>query len=115
MQSDNSSSSAQAANHAKPNKHISSQAFKDLFYFEENDRSKKELKKEFANLEKDHRGRLKFKHLIDHYLGSGRDFKDSLSAVDAGAILDSLSNQSSEMERFNERILRLICVNQAIF
>jgi hypothetical protein len=92
MQSDNSSSSAQAAHKSKPNKHITSQAFKDLFYYEENDRTKKELKKEFANLEREHKGRLKFKHLIDHYLGSGRDFKEALAGIDAETILDGLTS-----------------------
>ena len=66
-------------------------------------------------MDKDHKGRLKFKHLIDHYLGSSRDFKDSLSAIDADIILDSLTSQSSDSDRFNEKMLRLICVNQAVF
>jgi len=96
MQSDDSSSSAQAPINTKPNKSINSKAFKELFYYEENDRSQKELKKEFSSLEKDHKGRLKFKHLIDYYLGSSRDFKDSLSAIDAEVILESLTSQSSE-------------------
>ena len=38
--------------------------FKELFHFEENDRTRKELKKDYRYIEKDHRGHVKFKHLI---------------------------------------------------
>ena len=35
-----------------------------MFNFEENDRDKKELKKDFKKIEKKHNGKVKIKHLI---------------------------------------------------
>jgi len=42
-----------------------------LFAFEENDRDKKQLKKDYKRLEKENKNKVKFKHLIgkiDHIL-----------------------------------------------
>lgn len=52
-----------------------------MFKFDENDRTKKEVKKDFKKIDKEHKGKIKFKHLIgkskytliwiiDYYLGS---------------------------------------------
>ena len=54
----------------KNSKKIEWDDFKTLFKFDENDKSKKELKKEFKKMDKKHKGNLKFKHLIDFYLTS---------------------------------------------
>jgi hypothetical protein len=48
------------------------------------------------------------KFLIDYYLTSSEDFGGALKDVDAGRIMDSLE---SEEDMFNERLLKLICIN----
>ena len=48
----------------KKSSKISSKAFKELFAFEENDRDKKQLKKDYKKMEKKNNGKVKFKHLI---------------------------------------------------
>jgi Ca2+-binding EF-hand superfamily protein len=94
--------------------------FKELFSFEENERDKKHLKKDFKRIEKKHSGKVKFKHLIgthpfssnasiDFYLTSSSQFGDSMKAIDTGRILDGLD---SEKDGFNEKILKLVCINQ---
>ena len=35
-----------------------------MFKFDENDREKKELKKNYKKIEKEHKGKVKFRHLI---------------------------------------------------
>jgi hypothetical protein len=93
-----------------------------MFKFDENDRDKKELKKNFKKIEKEHKGKVKFRHLIginnflfnhsktkiDFYLTSSEDYTDCMKSIDASAILDSLE---PEEDRFNEKLLRLLCVN----
>ncbi len=44
--------------------------FKELFRYEENDRDKKALKKDWKKLDKWFKSELKFKDIIDFYLGS---------------------------------------------
>lgn len=44
--------------------------FKELFRYEENDRDKKALKKDWKKLDKQFKQELKFRHVIDFYLGS---------------------------------------------
>ena len=116
---------------------MSRRLFTDLFSFEENDRDKKLLKKDFRAIEKDHK-KVKFKHLIgkayqslslDYYLTSSEDFGHALKAVDAQRVLDSIampisdsdgedgaSNDESfkEIPNFNEKLMHVICLNQAI-
>jgi Ca2+-binding EF-hand superfamily protein len=50
--------------HYKKSSRITYKGFKELFSFEENDRDKKQLKKDFKKMDKEHKGKLKFKHLI---------------------------------------------------
>ena len=77
-------------------------------------------------------GGIKFRHLIDFYLRSGKDFFEQLRNVNASLILSSL--QSKQMEPadplipqsdlmmtdvqsndgLNEKLLKLMCLNQAI-
>jgi hypothetical protein len=38
--------------------------FREIFDFEENDRSRKEMKRDYREMEESHRGVVKFKHLI---------------------------------------------------
>mgnify|MGYP006889572470 CR=1 FL=1 len=46
---------------------LSKRDFKELFRFEENDRDKKQQKKEFRRLDKQHRGKLQFIHLVGKF------------------------------------------------
>ena len=68
MQSDGETSQvndrANMSQHYKKSSKISYKAFKELFAFEENDRDKKNLKKDYKRLEKEHKNKVKFKHLI---------------------------------------------------
>ncbi len=70
MQSDDSYSTAAGARNnqsqgfRKTPKIINYKSFKELFQFEENDRDKKEMKKDYKRIEKEHKGKIKFKHLI---------------------------------------------------
>jgi hypothetical protein len=76
----------------KSSQKLSYGMFKELLACEENDRSKKQLKKDYRALEQNHR-QVKFKHLIgkrklwlkyeDYYLNSSEGFGKSLKAVDA--------------------------------
>lgn len=50
----------------KKSQKVSYKMFKELFACEENDRSKKQIKKDYRSLEKSHR-QVKFKHLIGMY------------------------------------------------
>ena len=103
MQSDDSSSTV-AANKGTANenpykqtsKSMDYKAFKELFNFDENDRDKKELKKDFKKIEKDNKDKVKFKHLIgnifivqmthsliDYYIGSSEQFTEQMQSIDA--------------------------------
>jgi hypothetical protein len=77
--------------------------FREIFDFEENDRNRKDLKRDYKALEADHKS-VKFKHLIgmkyslpshhsfiDFYLTSSEDFGHSLKAVDSRRVLESLN------------------------
>lgn len=63
-----------------------------MFKFDENERDKKDLKKDFKTLNKKHNGKVKFKHLIDFYLTSSEEFAVSLENIDTGKILDGLES-----------------------
>lgn len=80
-----------------------------MFNFEENERDKKKLKKEYKKLEKSHKNTVKFKHLIDFYLTSGKKFSDSLKAIDTNLIIDGLESESND--GLNEKILKFVCIN----
>lgn len=59
MSSDNSIQINEGQNnshHYKKSSKINVQAFKELFAFEENDRDKKQLKKDFKKIEKSNKG-----------------------------------------------------------
>ena len=43
-------------------------------------------------MEKKHKGKLKFKHLIDYYLTSSEQFGKSLDAISTEKILDGLES-----------------------
>jgi len=47
-----------------PKKTLNYKDFKSMFSYDENERDKKALKKEFKHLDKEHNGKIKFKHLI---------------------------------------------------
>lgn len=111
--------------HYKKSSRISFQAFKDIFEFEDNERDKKRLKKDFKKIEKDHNGKVKFKHLIgnttfsltkkpklllDYYLNSSERFGQHMKSVEARNFLKALRSDDNEAG-FNERLLKLICVN----
>lgn len=112
--------------------------FREIFDFEENDRNRKDLKRDYKALEADHKS-VKFKHLIglkyslpshsfiDFYLTSSEDFGHSLKAVDSRRVLESLNmqenssneeesgeSQDNQISSFNEKLVRVICLNQAI-
>ena len=60
-------------------------------------------------------GQVKFKDLIDFYLTSSKVFASNIRAIDAGQILGSIEvPQECRESRFNEQVLRLLCLNQAI-
>lgn len=97
--------------------------FREIFDFEENDRNRKDLKRDYKALEADHKT-VKFKHLIDFYLTSSEDFGHSLKAVDSRRVLESLNMQESssneeesgesqdnQISSFNEKLVRVICLN----
>lgn len=108
--------------------------FREIFDFEENDRNRKDLKRDYKALEADHKT-VKFKHLIgkwltflnhsiDFYLTSSEDFGHSLKAVDSKRVLESLNMQESssneeesgdsqdnQISSFNEKLVRVICLN----
>lgn len=48
----------------KKSQRVSYKEFKELFSFEENERDKKQLKKDFKRMEKKNSGKVKFKHLL---------------------------------------------------
>jgi hypothetical protein len=111
--------------------------FREIFDFEENDRNRKDLKRDYKALEADHKT-VKFKHLIgtkifvtyfylDFYLTSSEDFGHALKAVDSRKVLESLNmqenssneeesgeSQDNQISSFNEKLVRVICLNQAI-
>ncbi len=105
----------------KKSKKISWEEFKNLFKFDENERDKKDLKKDYKKMEKKNSGKVKFKHLIgnndsftyynipiDFYLTSSEQFGKSLEQIDTGKVLDGLESQE---DGFNERLLKLLCIN----
>jgi len=77
---------------------ISSKKFKQIFKFEENERDKKMLKKEFkeilaqVNIEGANLKKIKFKHIIDFYLSDGQAFKDSLRSIDSQNVLYTIQS-----------------------
>ncbi|CDW78000.1 UNKNOWN [Stylonychia lemnae] len=100
------------SHHYKKSSKITKQAFKELFAFEENDRDKKQLKKDFKKIEKQNKGQVKFKHLLDYYLSGSENFGGQMKEIDSRKILEALESENDQ--GFNERLLKLICVNQAI-
>jgi len=86
--------------------------FKELFRYEENDRDKKALKKDWKRLDKQFKSELKFRHIIDFYLGSSDQLASCMFDISAKKLLDSLDVGSAE--GFNESIMRVLCLNQAI-
>ena len=56
------------------------QDFNDLFGYEENDRDRKALKKDYRALKNFH-SRVKFKNLLDFYLTSSNAFEDCLKMI----------------------------------
>lgn len=80
----------------KPKNHLYREDFLEFFNFEENDRDKKQLKKEFKDIAKNmvdvndsavskssyKDAKIKFKHLVDYYLTSGSDFGKILRSFD---------------------------------
>eukprot|EP00347_Sterkiella_histriomuscorum_P022525 403338163 len=92
---------------------ISKKGFVELFDFEENERDNNQIKKDYKKIEKKQKGgAVKFKHLIDFYLTSSESFGEQMKEIDARKILEPLDSENDS--GFNERLLRLICVNQAI-
>ena len=87
--------------------------FKELFVFEENDRDKKQLKREFKSMLQLYGGRINFKNLIDFYLNSSELFTESLKKVDANRILEGIS-KSLDSEHFTEKVVKMLCLNQAM-
>ena len=69
---------------------ITKSDFKDLFKYEENDRDKKELKRDFKKIEKKYKQPLQFKDLIDYYLKSSQLFEKSLEGISVKKILSGL-------------------------
>lgn len=64
-----------------------------------------------------HKGKIRYKSLVDFYLTSSSDFQVFLKQVDANNILQSIEvpyENNGGVERFNESILRILCLNQAI-
>ena len=59
----NHSKSANNNIYYKKSKKISSRLFREMFKFEENDRHKKQIKKDYKEIEQIN-GKVKFKHLI---------------------------------------------------
>ena len=91
---------------------ITKSDFKDLFKYEENDRDKKELKRDFKKIEKKFKQPLQFTDLIDFYLKSSQVFEKSLQSISVKKILAGL--HTDQMGLFNENILRILCVSKAI-
>ena len=50
---------------------------------------------------------------VDFYLNSSDTFAESLNAIDAKRILTGIASRSSA-HSFNENILRVLCINQAV-
>lgn len=86
--------------------------FKELFRYDENDRDKKALKKDWKKLDKQFKSELKFRHIIDFYLGSSDQLASCLFDISAKKLLSSLDIGAAE--GFNESIMRVLCLNQAI-
>lgn len=88
--------------------------FKELFNYEENDRNRKDLKRDFRTIHRLQDGKVKFKSLVDFYLTSSAQFARCIKQIDAGSVLQSIeANYDNSMgaERFNESILRVLCLN----
>ena len=83
--------------------------FKELFRYEENERDKKALKKDWKKLDKQFKAELKFKHIIDFYLGSSDQLASCLYDISAKKVLDCLN--TSDDEGFNASIMRVLCLN----
>ena len=54
-----------------------------MFRYDENDRDKKALKKDWKKLDKQYRHDLEFKHIIDFYLTSSEQLSESIFQVSA--------------------------------
>ena len=81
--------------------------FREIFDYQENDRNRKEMKKDYKEMERRHKGGVKFKHLIgktcglnilDYYLTSSEDFGHALKDIDARNVLDAISLQLTDSE-----------------
>ena len=84
----------------KPKQHLYREDFLEFFHFEENDREKKQLKKDFKEIVKNiadvndssiskssyKDAKIKFKHLVDYYLTSGTEFGKMLRSIDSESI-----------------------------
>ena len=131
-----------ASKDARPRKQfLYREDFLEFFNFEENDRDKKSLKKEFKDIVKNigdlneseiskssvKDAKIKFKHLVDYYLSDGSEFGKILRTIDSDKIFSSLlsdENQSTNRQSlideaessdgFNEKLLKVMCLNQAI-
>jgi hypothetical protein len=79
---------------------VSYRLFKDLFRFEENERSKKQLKRDYRAMEQNTSSSVKFKHLLDHYLhaGASEQFGETLKQVDAKQIVRALYDEDGESD-----------------
>lgn len=80
-------------------------------------------------MEKLHKSKLEFKHIIgtcvksssdfiylcqDYYLNSSEQLSSCLYDFNAKRVLDSLSSSPDNDHSFNESIIRVLCLNQAI-
>jgi hypothetical protein len=66
--------------------------YSELFGYEENDRDRKALKKDYRALKNFH-GKIKFKNLLDFYLTSSSSFEDSLKLISGQKIIHSLQTR----------------------
>ncbi len=109
---------------SQQSRYLSMVEFKELFNYEENDRSRKDLKRNFRTIHRLQDGKVKFKSLVgkkhvplislDFYLTSSAQFARCIKQIDACSILQSIEanyDNSLGAERFNESILRVLCLN----
>ena len=108
-------------------RYLSKRDFKELFKFEENDRDKRDLKKEFKAIDKKMKSRVQFKDFIgkpssvfnkvyiDFYLCSSEMFAEALNCIDAKRVTAAISSRAQKSGKtFNENILKVLCINQAV-
>lgn len=86
---------------------INKKEFRQIFNFEENEKDKRQLKKDFKkilsikkkqsegrnnmdNSNDEYRKYVKFRHIIDYYLTSGNNFYEQLRQVDSQKIIETL-------------------------